>query len=100
MNKPDVINDSLVTWMTMIAQKRCDSMTGLLQEICDGLADKGMPIDRVHVSFIPHHPQLRIGVLQWSPGQTVGWGHVAWPEDRVRSPLYRRNPVDIYGYSQ
>ena len=85
----------LVTWLTDVAQIHNGSMVDLLQAICDGLVDRGLPIERVHVSFVPNHPQLRVGVLQWSPGQTASWGHAAWPEDRMRSPSHRRNPVRL-----
>ena len=50
-------------------------------------------MERVHVSFIPRHPQLRVGILQWLRGQRVTWGHVSWPERIGRSPTYRRNPL-------
>ena len=93
MDRPENINLELAAWVVETAQKVSSSAHDFLQAICDGLLGWGVPIDRVHVSFIPRHPQLRVGILQWSRGGPVSWGHVSWPERSGRSPLYRRNPL-------
>ncbi|MEE2787458.1 MAG: adenylate/guanylate cyclase domain-containing protein [Myxococcota bacterium] len=92
MKKPRSINTELVTEIIESSLSTEGNLGDLIERMCTRLRRHVTSVERVHVSFIPHHPQLRVGVLQWSPGSTVGWGHVSWP-DEVRSPVYRKNPL-------
>ena len=64
----------------------------MVGHLCEELFVQGLPIARVHVTFVPQHPQLQVGVLKWLPGQAVSWGREL-AERNVRSPVFRRNPI-------
>ena len=93
MERPEQLDLEIVAWIIDVGQRERRGSSQLLQAVCDGLLKRGLPIHRVHVSFIPQHPQLRVGILQWSPGRAVSWGHTSWPDKQLRSPAYRRNPL-------
>ncbi len=93
MKRPEPLDLDTVAWVIEIGQEERRGSAQLLQAVCDGGLRRGLSIHRVHVSFIPQHPQLRVGILQWSPGRAVSWGHTSWPDKQLRSPAYRRNPL-------
>ena len=95
MNRPEELDLEIVAWVIDVGQQERRGSAELLQAVCDGLLQRSLPIHRVHVSFIPQHPQLRVGLLQWSPGRTVSWGHTSWSDRQLRSPTYRRNPLHL-----
>ena len=90
MERPDRLDFETLAWVIELGQMHQRDLHTVLQKVCDGLVMKGYPIDQVHVSFIPQHPQLKVGLLKWTAGQAVNWGHISWPDNPVRSPVHRR----------
>ena len=93
MKKPADLDLKLVAEVVALGLDRTLSASEWFGHLCEELFVQGLPIARVHVTFVPQHPQLQVGVLKWLPGQAVSWGHVSWPERNVRSPVFRRNPI-------
>jgi adenylate cyclase len=93
MDRPQNLDLELVACVIEHGQRMLGKPPTLLKNLCDELLTRGLPLARVHVTFIPRHPQLRVGLLKWIPNRPGSWGHISWPDTRVRSPVFRRNPL-------
>jgi len=93
MDRPENLDYELLACVIEHGQQFLGKPPDLLQSLCEDLLKRGLPLARVHVTFIPRHPQLRVGLLKWIPNRPVSWGHISWPDASVRSPVFRRNPL-------
>ncbi len=93
MDRPSNLDLELVAHVVERGLARSAEPSQWLKDLCDDLVEWDLPLSKVHVTFVPRHPQLRVGVLKWLPHQPLSWGHISWPEGNVRSPVFRRNPI-------
>ncbi|MBV71186.1 MAG: hypothetical protein CMH52_07520 [Myxococcales bacterium] len=93
MDRPANLDLELVAHVVEHGIAQADAPSQWLKGLCDDLVEWDLPLAKVHVTFVPRHPQLRVGVLKWLPHQPMSWGHISWPEGNVRSPVFRRNPI-------
>ena len=84
MDRPANLDLELVAHVVEHGIAQADAPSQWLKGLCDDLVEWDLPLAKVHVTFVPRHPQLRVGVLKWLPHQPMRWGHISWPEGNVR----------------